>query len=82
MTGDRKPAVFLSSKHAEINGTFSPDDRWIAYNSNASGKDETVFLTEIEEIASSGVTAAERLLEKYYGPWKRDLRRAFAEARI
>jgi glutamate--cysteine ligase len=49
---------------------------------NASGKDETVFLAEIEEIASSGVTAAERLLEKYHGPWKRDLRRVFAEVRI
>ncbi len=49
---------------------------------NASGKDETVFLTEIEEIASSGITAAERLVEKYHGPWKRDLRRAFVEARI
>jgi glutamate--cysteine ligase len=51
-------------------------------NLNASGRDETVFLAGIEEIAESGVTQAERLLAKYHGPWKRDLRQAFAEVRI
>ncbi|HWE99565.1 MAG TPA: glutamate--cysteine ligase [Caulobacteraceae bacterium] len=31
--------------------------------------DETVYLAELEDIADSGVTAAERLLELYNGPW-------------
>ncbi len=49
---------------------------------NASGADETIFLTDLEEIAASGITPAERLLGKYHGPWKRDLARAFEEIRI
>ena len=40
MSGDRTPKVFLSSTHSELNGTFSPDSRWVAYQSNASGRYE------------------------------------------
>jgi len=42
MSGDRTPKIFLSSKHSEMNGTFSPDGRWVAYQSNASGRYEVV----------------------------------------
>ena len=42
MPGDRPPEVFLSSKHSEMNGIFSPDGRWVAYQSNASGRYEIV----------------------------------------
>lgn len=49
---------------------------------NASGKDETIFLAELEEIADSGITPAERLLAMYHGPWQRDLRLAFKDALI
>ena len=42
MSGDRTPEVFLSSKHSELNGTFSPDGRWVAYQSDASGRYEVV----------------------------------------
>jgi serine/threonine protein kinase/WD40 repeat protein len=42
MSGDRTPSVFLSSKHSEMNGAFSPDDRWVAYQTNASGRYEVV----------------------------------------
>jgi Tol biopolymer transport system component len=42
MSGDRTPTVFLSSKSSEMNGTFSPDGRWVAYQSNASGRYEVV----------------------------------------
>ena len=42
MSGDRTPKVFLSSKHSEMNGTFSPDGRWVAYQSNASGRYEVI----------------------------------------
>jgi glutamate--cysteine ligase len=41
--------------------------------------DETGYLREIEEIAASGITPAERLLELYHGPWAGDVRRAFDE---
>ena len=39
--------------------------------------DETNYLAELEDIAETGVTAAERLLELYHGPWEGDASRAF-----
>ncbi len=39
--------------------------------------DETVFLNPLAEIAESGVTPAERLLELYHGPWRGDVSRVF-----
>ncbi len=41
--------------------------------------DETGYLRELEAIAESGVTPAERLLELYHGPWAGDVSRAFDE---
>jgi len=35
--------------------------------------DETGYLAELEEIAASGITPAERLLELYNGPWAGDV---------
>jgi serine/threonine protein kinase/WD40 repeat protein len=32
MSGDRTRRVFVSSKQSELNGTFSPDGRWVAYS--------------------------------------------------
>jgi eukaryotic-like serine/threonine-protein kinase len=40
MTGDRKPVPYLQSQFNEINGRFSPDGRFVAYQSDASGADE------------------------------------------
>jgi glutamate--cysteine ligase len=45
---------------------------------DAAGLDETAYLAPLEEIADCGVTPAERLLELYHGPWKGDVRPAFA----
>ena len=39
--------------------------------------DETVFLKSLEEIAESGMTPADRLLDLYHGPWKGDVRPVF-----
>ena len=41
--------------------------------------DETGYLAELEAIAESGITPAERLLERYHGPWGGDVRRVFDE---
>ena len=49
---------------------------------NATGDDETIFLRELEEIADSGLSPADRLLANYHGAWKRDLRFAFQEVRF
>ncbi len=44
---------------------------------SVSGDDESGFLMELDEIARSGVTPAERLLERYYTEWGRDVRPVF-----
>jgi glutamate--cysteine ligase len=48
---------------------------------DADGHDERVFLGPLFEIASTGMTPADRLLEKYHGEWGGDVTRAFAECR-
>jgi len=40
LTGDKKPFPFLATPAIEDNPEFSPDGRWIAYSSNASGREE------------------------------------------
>jgi serine/threonine protein kinase len=40
MTGERKPIPFLITQFHEGGPMFSPDGRWIAYQSNESGRDE------------------------------------------
>ena len=44
---------------------------------NGGMLDETVFLKPLEEIAHSGLTPADRLLELYHGPWQGDASRVF-----
>jgi serine/threonine protein kinase len=38
--GDKKPVLFLKTPFEERNGQFSPDGKWIAYQSNESGRYE------------------------------------------
>jgi len=40
MAGERKPRVFLKTNFDERWSQFSPDGRWVAYQSNESGRDE------------------------------------------
>ncbi len=44
LTGDRKPWPFLRTTFAEANAVFSPDGKWLAYNSTESGRAE-VYVT-------------------------------------
>ena len=44
---------------------------------STSGDNETGFLSELDEIADSGVTPAERLLERYHTEWGGDVRPVF-----
>jgi Tol biopolymer transport system component len=39
-SGDRKPFPFLSTPFNEQQGVFSPDARWVAYQSDESGRYE------------------------------------------
>jgi serine/threonine-protein kinase len=47
LSGDRKPKEFLATKFNENEGTFSPDSRWIAYQSDESGRME-VYVRPVE----------------------------------
>ncbi len=40
MVGAHTPSVFLKTPFDESNGVFSPDGRWVAYQSNESGRYE------------------------------------------
>jgi glutamate--cysteine ligase len=41
--------------------------------------DESGYLSELEEIAETGITPAERLLDLYHGPWQGDVSRVYEE---
>jgi eukaryotic-like serine/threonine-protein kinase len=40
LSGDEKPVPFLQTQADEFDGQFSPDGKWIAYQSNESGRYE------------------------------------------
>jgi glutamate--cysteine ligase len=49
---------------------------------DAEGRDETLYLAPLEELAAGGPTQAERWLERYHGAWRGDATRIFNEAAI
>jgi Tol biopolymer transport system component len=51
--GERKPWVFLKTPFQERNGQFSPDGRWVAYQSNESGRHE-IYIRPFVMTAASG----------------------------
>jgi glutamate--cysteine ligase len=46
---------------------------------NGAGEDESIHLAPLHEIVDSGLTAAERLLERYHGAWGGDVQRVYDE---
>ena len=55
-TGVRAPAVFLKTPFREGYGMFSPDGRWVAYQSNESGRPEIyvrAFITPSGEASAN-----------------------------
>src|SRR3546814_428393 len=46
---------------------------------NSMGENEVGFLDPLREIIASGKTPAERLLERYHGPWAGDISRVYDE---
>jgi glutamate--cysteine ligase len=43
------------------------------------GRDETRYLRPLQEFVARGITPAEELLEKYYGPWGKSVESVFDE---
>ena len=57
MASDSTPAVFLKTPFREVWGSFSPDGRWVAYQSNESGRPE-IYIRPF--VAPASATAATR----------------------
>jgi glutamate--cysteine ligase len=49
---------------------------------DAAGRDESVYIAPLEAIADGAPCQAEHWLDRYYGPWRGDVRRIFAEAEV
>jgi glutamate--cysteine ligase len=46
---------------------------------NVLSQDETIYLTPLEGLVASGKTVADELLERYEGPWRRNIDHVFEE---
>jgi glutamate--cysteine ligase len=46
---------------------------------NAASQDEAIYLDVLDEVAISGCTLADRLIERFEGPWARDIDHVFEE---
>ena len=56
MEGDRTPWVFLKTPFDERNASLSPDGRWVAYQSNESGRTE-IYVRPFAAPAASDAAA-------------------------
>jgi Tol biopolymer transport system component len=54
LDGDRKPWVFLKTTFEERLANLSPDGRWVAYESNESGRDEIYVRSFVEGGSGAG----------------------------
>jgi eukaryotic-like serine/threonine-protein kinase len=80
---DRKPLSFLRTDFAERYGRFSPDSRWVAYESNQSGKLEIYVLPFDESNPGSSAGAGLNQVSKDGGVlphWSGDGQQLFYEA--
>jgi Tol biopolymer transport system component len=59
MQGDHKPLAFLKTNFDEAAGVFSPDGRWVAYQSNQSGRYE-IYVRPFAEPEAVASAAAKR----------------------
>ena len=74
LTGGRKPIPFLTTPAQENFGQFSPDDRWIAYVSDESGRRE-VYVRDFAPDRSPAVGSARITISTGGGDrprWRRD----------
>ena len=59
MTGDPVPFVVLKTLFNELRGAFSPDGRWVAYQSSKSGRDEVyvrAFVAPVDSDSGAATT--------------------------
>jgi hypothetical protein len=74
MKGEPNPIPFTHSRFDESDGEFSPDGRWIAYDSNETGKYE-VYVREFTGSADAAETGGKWMVSKDGGGfpmWRAD----------
>jgi Tol biopolymer transport system component len=71
--GDGEPEVFLDTPFSEHSGMLSPDDRWLAYVSDESGRDE-VYVRSFPDAGGKVQVSTEGGIEPM---WSRDGRELF-----
>jgi Tol biopolymer transport system component len=74
--GERKPIPIVKTPFAELWATFSPDGKYIAYQSNESGRAE-IYVREFPEARNKWQVSTEGGTEPY---WRRDGRELFYRA--
>jgi Tol biopolymer transport system component len=73
LDGDRKPRPFLQTGFRVVNGQFSPDGQWIAYESNDSGR----FEIYVQPFPGSGERVQISTTGGAQARWRRDGRELF-----
>ena len=71
--GEKKPIPIVRTRFAEMGATFSPDGKYIAYQSNESGRAE-IYVHEFPEALNKWQVSTGGGLEPY---WRRDGRELF-----
>jgi len=76
LQGEAKPTLFLGTQFAESQGRFSPDDRYIAYVSNESGRLEVY----VRPFSPDGKAGGQQMVSQGGGSqplWRRDGKELF-----
>jgi len=68
MIGDRKPFPFLATEFEETDAVFSPDERYVAYASDESGREE-VYVAVFHR-PGDGSAASRGAMEGIGGKWQ------------
>lgn len=77
MEGERKPWPWLDTPAEERYAAFSPDGKWIAYQSNESGREEIYVQTFVAGAPASGGKRQLSLNGGTYPQWRRDGRELY-----
>jgi hypothetical protein len=64
---DKKTIPYLSTKYYELKPDLSPDNRWIAYESNISGKNE-IYLARFPEKKGEWIISTDGGMEPVWSP--------------
>ncbi len=81
MKGERKPIPVVKTRFAELKATFSPDRRYVAYQSNESGRPE-IYVQDFPEARSKWQVSTEGGVEPTWRADGRELYYGSPDARI